>query len=236
MTTDLVSVPVPGAAVPMQASLVDGEPFVALKPMCEAIGIDADTQRRKLDQAEWARTVTMTAHDSSGRVQRMVGVHADSIPMWLATIDTGRIAVPARPVLIAYQREAVRALRDYFYRGVAVQSGVNQLDVIQAMLDQARANEQRLSAHEVVMDDHTNRLKALECETGWSTTLGYCIRHGIPMPPRFVNRLGKRAARIGRARGITVKKVADLRYGEVNAWPEEVLAAAVAELAAEGVA
>lgn len=220
----------------MQASLVDGEPFVALKPMCEAIGISFDAQRVKLDQAEWATITTIVTVGADGKKRPMIVLHADGIPMWLATIAVNRVAEHVRPVLVAYQREAVKALRDYFYRGVAVQSGVNQLDVIQAMLDQVRANEQRVTAHAVVLDDHTNRLEALECETGWNTTLGYCIRHGIPTPPRFVNRLGKRASRIGNARGIRARKVPDQRYGLVNSWPDEVLAAAVAELAAEVVA
>ena len=32
----------------------------------------------------------MTVHDSTGRLQQMVGVHADCIPMWLATINPRR--------------------------------------------------------------------------------------------------------------------------------------------------
>ena len=38
--SDLVLVPVPGTNAPLQATWVDGEPFVALRPMCEGIGID----------------------------------------------------------------------------------------------------------------------------------------------------------------------------------------------------
>ena len=44
MSTELVHVPVPGADVPMRAAMVDGQPFVALKPRCEAIGVDMWSQ------------------------------------------------------------------------------------------------------------------------------------------------------------------------------------------------
>jgi hypothetical protein len=66
----------------------------------------------------------MTARDSAGRQQRMVGLHADCIPMWLATIGVNKVAEHVRPVLITYQREASKALRDYFYWDVAIQPHV----------------------------------------------------------------------------------------------------------------
>jgi hypothetical protein len=35
--------------------------------------------------------------------------------MWLATIDTGRVAEHVRPLLVAYQKEAAQVLRDHFF-------------------------------------------------------------------------------------------------------------------------
>jgi hypothetical protein len=45
----------------------------------------------------------MEARDASGREQRMFSVHLDSVPMWLATIETGRVRPEVREKLTRYQ-------------------------------------------------------------------------------------------------------------------------------------
>ena len=214
----------------MTAAIVDAEPFVALKPMCEAIGIDSDTQRRKLDQAEWARTVIMTARDTAGRSQRMVGLHADCIPMWLATIDTNRISETARPVLTAYQREAARALRDFFYRGVAVQApAMNQLDVLRAALDQIEAAQRDAVEARELAQRTEDRLDAIEGKHDWFAAVGYARQAGLPTNTRYLQRLGKCAAGIARNHGIEPNRVQHQLYGVVNSFPVWIW-----DLAAEG--
>ncbi|WP_230872114.1 phage antirepressor N-terminal domain-containing protein [Mycobacterium canetti] len=230
MSADLMAVPVPGTDVPMHASIVGDEPFVALKPMCEAIGIDVDTQRRKLDQAEWARTVLMTVHDSTGRLQRMVGVHADCIPMWLATITSSRVAEHARPILTAYQREAARALRDYFYRGVAVQqSSMNQLDVLRAAIDQIEATQRDAAEAKALAERTEARVDAIEGQHGWVAALGYAKINGLPTYSKFLAKLGTHASMIARSHGIEPVKTPHQLYGTVNSYPTWIW-----ELAAEG--
>lgn len=220
MSTDLVHVPVPGAAVPMQATIVDGDPFVALKPMCDAIGVDVDGQRRKLDQAEWARTELISVRDSAGRVQRMVGVHADCIPMWLATISPTRIAAEAQQLLIAYQREAAKALRDYFYRGVAVQpQTMNELDVLRAALDQIEAAQRVAAEAKEIAQRTDDRLAAIEGKHDWFAAIGYARQAGLPTNTRYLQRLGKAAAAVGRAHGIEPNPVQHQLYGMVNSFP-----------------
>lgn len=221
MTAALVPVPVPGAAVPMQATLVGNEPYVALKPMCEAMGIDVDGQRRKLDQAEWARTELISVHDSGGRTQRMVGVHADTIPMWLATINTSRVAEHARPILVAYQREAAKALRDYFYRGVAVQStNLSQLDVLRSALDQIEAAQRDAAEARAIAERSEARLDGIEGRHDWFSALGYARLKGMPTYNKFVARLGKHAAMIARTHGIAPDPVQHAHYGTVNSLPQ----------------
>lgn len=230
MSADLVAVPVPGTNVPMQAAFVDDEPFVALKPMCEAIGIDVDTQRRKLDQAGWARTVIMTAHDSTGRTQRMVGLHADCIPMWLATINSSRVAPDARSVLIAYQREAAKALRDYFYRGVAVApSRMTELDVLRAALDQIEAAQRDAAEAKQIAQRTDDRLAAIEGRHDWFSALAYARQAGLPTHTTFLRKLGSWASRIAKRHGIAPNPVQHQLFGTVNSYPLWVW-----ELAAEG--
>lgn len=228
-TAELIHVPIAGADA-IQATVLGGEPFVALKPMCEAMGIDVDGQRRKLDQAEWARTELISVRDAAGRTQRMVGVHADSIPMWLATITPSRVAATARPVLTAYQREAARALRDYFYRGVAVQpANLTQLDVLRAALDQIEAAQRDAAEAKAIARRTDDRLAAIEGRHDWLSALAYARQSGLPTHTRFLQKLGKCAAGIARRHGVEPNPVQHQLFGMVNSFPVWVW-----ELAAEG--
>jgi hypothetical protein len=185
--SDLVLVPVPGTNAPLQATWVDGEPFVALRPMCDGIGIEMSAQYQKLNQAEWARVSMIDTHDSSGRARQMFGLHADCVPMWLATINVNKVSEEARPVLIAYQREAARALRDYFYRGVAVQpSSMNQFDALRAAIDQIEATQRTATEAKEIAQRTDARLDAIEGRHDWFAALGYAkamrytSRNGVP--------------------------------------------------------
>jgi hypothetical protein len=42
-------------------------------------------------------------------------LHLDSFPMWLATIESSRVAEHVRPKLVKYQKECARVLRDHFF-------------------------------------------------------------------------------------------------------------------------
>ncbi|QOV97183.1 phage antirepressor N-terminal domain-containing protein [Rhodococcus pyridinivorans] len=151
LTGQLVQIAVPGTNATIPAAEVDGKPFVPIKPMCEAIGIDVDGQRRKLAEAEWAVTELISATGSDGKSYQMVALDADHLPMWLATIQTNRIAEEARPVLIAFQREAAAALRDYFYRGGAINPSATE-DQLERIARQAGAQAAVLQALKGIVD------------------------------------------------------------------------------------
>lgn len=118
MTTELATIDVPNTSAKITATMIDGKPFVALRPMCEALGIDADTQRRKLAGKSWACTVIMTV-EVGGQGREMFMIDRRTMTMWLATIDENRVAEEARPTVQAFQAEAADALDAYFSTGVA---------------------------------------------------------------------------------------------------------------------
>lgn len=130
--TALVPISIPGTTAQILAVAGDRQ-MVPIKPVCDALGIDVDSQRKKLDGADWASTVLITVVAADGKQREMVAIDADHLPMWLATIQVGRVSPDARPTLIAFQREAAKALRDYFYDGGAInpRATTDQLDLIQ---------------------------------------------------------------------------------------------------------
>ena len=216
----LVPVPVPGTDRPIMAIEHNGKPFVPLRPMCEAIGVDVDGQRRKLDQAGWARTELISVRDSAGRMQKAVALDADHVPMWLATIQVSRVAEAARPVLIAYQREAATALRDYFYRGVAVQSPTSQFDMLRSMVDHLEAAQRTADEAKQIASKTDARLDAIEGRHDWYSALGYA-RHTSygNTSSEHLQKIGAQAKQIAASHGIEPVKVPHALYGRVNSLP-----------------
>jgi hypothetical protein len=104
----------------------DGKPWVLLTPVCEALGLDPQAQRRRIDRSAWSRgrVAVMATHSPRGE-QQSVCLDLDIIPMWLATISTHRISDPiVRAKLERYQREAADALRRHFMQREDPQSMV----------------------------------------------------------------------------------------------------------------
>lgn len=90
--------------------------FIALKPMCNALGIDSWSQIEKLKARSWATTRKIPVVAADGKTREMTALHKDAVPMWLATLSENKVKPEARPTLIAYQREATKALNNYFNR------------------------------------------------------------------------------------------------------------------------
>lgn len=230
MTADLVQIPVPGT-VPILA-LDEGErKWIAIRPVCEQLGIDVDGQRRKLDQAEWACTELKSVHDASGRLQQMVMLDADHLPMWLGTIQASRVNEAARSTLIAYQREAARALRDYFYRGVAVSTELNQFDILRAAIDRLEESERVANEAKAIAERTDARLDGIEGRHDWFSALGYARLNKIEnTSSQFLQRVGGQASRIAKSHGVDPIKVPHYLYGEVNSYPAWVWELAFTDL------
>lgn len=95
--------------------------YVALRPVCEALGLDIDGQSQRLQRQSWATTCMMQAVATDGKTREMIFIDRRTFTMWLATIDTGRLKNErTRELVRIYQCEAADALDKYFNEGVAV--------------------------------------------------------------------------------------------------------------------
>ena len=95
--------------------------YVALRPVCEALGLDIDGQSQRLQRQSWATTCMMQAVAADGKIREMVFINRRTFTMWLATIDTGRVKNErTRELVRTYQCEAADALDKYFHEGVAI--------------------------------------------------------------------------------------------------------------------
>lgn len=75
--------------------------YVALRPVCEALGLDVHSQRHRLQRQSWAVEVIMTSTGADGKTYEMTFIDRRTFTMWLATIDTGRLDLSlAGPVTV----------------------------------------------------------------------------------------------------------------------------------------
>ncbi|OZG65518.1 antirepressor [Bifidobacterium aquikefiri] len=117
--TSIVRVPFNGQVIEAQKD--SGTISVALKPLCENLGIEYTSQYRRLQRQPWAVVAITATTGADGKIYDMAMIDRRTFTMWLATIDTSRLRKQtAKDMVVAYQREAADALDRYFNTGVAV--------------------------------------------------------------------------------------------------------------------
>lgn len=94
----------------------NGEKKVAIKPICQALGIDVDSQRKKLnsDPILSSVTVTSTATGADGKQYEMVTIPFKYVFGWLFRIDSRNVKEEAKETVLKYQIECYDALYNHF--------------------------------------------------------------------------------------------------------------------------
>lgn len=92
---------------------------VAMKPICEALGLDWKGQQNRLQRnpvlASTRVMMTLVAED--GKQREMLTLPIEMLHGWLFGIEVSRVKEELRPMLLTYQRECYFALDGYFRRG-----------------------------------------------------------------------------------------------------------------------
>lgn len=151
--TTLIPIPFHGGSI--QAVRDGDDVLVAIRPVCEVVGLDYSAQYRRLHRQPWATVAMTAAVAADGKTRELAMVDRRTFTMWLATIDTGRIkSDAAREVLVQYQREAADALDRYFHEGGAINPRADEHQ-INALIFQSRARIELLqAARGLVRDEH----------------------------------------------------------------------------------
>ena len=96
----------------------DGKPFVALRPLCDALEIKWQGQHKaiKADPVLASTVNELLTTGADGKQYRMLCLPLDYLNGWLFKIDAGRYKPgdPRRDRIVAYQRECYQVLHDYF--------------------------------------------------------------------------------------------------------------------------
>lgn len=125
----------------------DGEDlWVSVRRVCEALEVSSNNQIEKLKSAPWAVNRNIISTGPDGKNYRAFHIHVKSLPLWLATIDAGRVKDNVRPKLAAFQTECANALEKHFFAPPAAPSAL-----LERMLRfQAAKNSRTLWQEEIV--------------------------------------------------------------------------------------
>ena len=94
----------------------DPKQLVPIKPICDALGIDAKAQRNRIDRDEILSStgVIMTSVAADGKEREMYCIPLRYVFGWLFSIDTNRVDEEARPSVIKYKMQCYDVLYDHF--------------------------------------------------------------------------------------------------------------------------
>lgn len=117
MVDTLIPVPFQGATL----ALIDhqGEPYAAMKPIAEAMGLTWDSQSAKINERFRAVASKLKATGTDGKSYSMVCLPLRKLPAWLATIQPNKTKPELRERIRAYLAECDDALWSYWTQGKA---------------------------------------------------------------------------------------------------------------------
>lgn len=136
----------------------EGDRYVAMRPIVEALGLDWSAQYRRICRDEvLMEGVAIMATPSAGGAQETICLPLDLINGWLFGVDASRVRPELRDRITLYRRECYRALAEHF--GVtdhspaepAVPAAWDQLNLQdrRQLVNEARVTFDRQSAREL---------------------------------------------------------------------------------------
>ena len=98
----------------------NGVHYVAMKPICENIGIQWESQYKKLtDYSQKFSCYHMTTTGKDGKKYEMLCMPIKKLNGWLFSINPNKVRADLKERLENYQEECFLALWDYWTEGIA---------------------------------------------------------------------------------------------------------------------
>lgn len=145
-----------GFSIPVATK--DGQSYLPIKPICEAIGIAFQPQYDKLKEHPILNstvTIIMTV-GADGKSREMVCLPVKFIYGWLFTINPGKVATDARAKVESYCIECYEVLYSHFHNSLS-----RQLDANAAEIEQLKALNDAIAREKEAKSDKAKAEKAL---------------------------------------------------------------------------
>lgn len=107
----------------------NGERFVAMKPIVEALGLEWHKQFELINRDPVLSKVTIPVTGivaEDGKRRKMLCLPLKYLNGWLFKVPASRYTGKKRETIIRYQEECYSALYEYFHNGGAVNRNINQ--------------------------------------------------------------------------------------------------------------
>lgn len=141
----------------------DGEIFVPIKPICDAIGIDVDAQRNKLNADDFFNSTTaiITAVAADDKEREMYCIRLRDVYGWLATINPGKVASEAREIVTRYRRECYDVLYEHFTGSMrrTIETNNAEIELLQ-QIDSAISREKEVKSDRKKAEEALGKLRA----------------------------------------------------------------------------
>jgi hypothetical protein len=136
----------------------DGDAWVAVRPLAEAIGVDWAGQQKKLSRDPKFMCRHMSTPDGRGHQQVMLCLPVRQINGWLYGINSNRVHQDIRERLLQFQEECHIALHNHM-SGKTHEQTVKVLTEIIISLQEAHARQGEIIArHERVIESLSARM------------------------------------------------------------------------------
>ena len=144
----------------------DGEIFVPIKPICDALGIDVESQRDKIqaDEILSSTAVLNTAVAADGKEREMYCLPLRYVYGWIFTINPRNVAPDAREAVSAYRRECYDVLYNHFTGSMqrTIETNNAEIELLRqinsAIADEKEAKNRRKDAEEALTKLRSERL------------------------------------------------------------------------------
>lgn len=149
----------------------NGNVFIPVKPVCQAIGVDPEGQRQRILRhyilSSTAFMVKAVAADEKDR--EMLCLPLEYVYGWIFTIDANLVAETNRESVATYQQECYQALYRHFAGSLKRQLDANaaEIEALQAVNDaisrERQAKADRRKAEEHLANVRASRLDSSPC-------------------------------------------------------------------------
>jgi hypothetical protein len=88
----------------------NAQPYVVMKPLVTAMGLDWRSQHVKLAEKFGATMVEITTVAEDGKLRTMICLPLRKLPGWFYSINPGKLSADLRPKVVCYQDECDEVL------------------------------------------------------------------------------------------------------------------------------
>lgn len=107
----------------VECPFVNEQHYVAIRPICTALGIDYRKQFERIRKDEMLGqlvTDTVTSSDAGGKKRAMFCLPVKYIFSWLFSIEGEKVNAKSKPAFLRYKKECYDALYEHFYLRTAL--------------------------------------------------------------------------------------------------------------------